>query len=96
MSVDVTEIPESEELVDSRSRINTNFSNLKTAADEQAAAMGGQFLGTAAIKTIAYNAQTVSEDITVPATANAYSCGPITINDGYTVTIEDGGLWQVF
>ena len=59
-------------------------------------AVGGQYLGTATTKAIAYNAQSIAENITIPATANAYSCGPITINTNYTVTIETGGTWVVF
>ena len=57
---------------------------------------GAQFLGTAATKAIAYNSQTIAENITIPATTNAYSAGPITINTGFTVTISTGSYWTVF
>jgi len=56
---------------------------------------GGQFIGTAAVKAIAFNAQTISEDLTIGSTQNGLSSGPITINDGYTVTIETGGYWNI-
>ena len=56
---------------------------------------GGQLLGTAAVKAIAYNAQTIGENLTVLSTYNALSVGPITVNSGYTVTVESGGRWMV-
>jgi hypothetical protein len=56
---------------------------------------GGQLLGTAAVKAIAYNAQTIGENLTVLSTYNALSVGPITVNSGYTVTVESGGRWVV-
>lgn len=57
--------------------------------------IGLQYLGTAATKAISYNAQTIAENITVPANVNALSAGPITINTGYTVTISDGATWSI-
>lgn len=54
-----------------------------------------QFIGTAATKAISYNANSISENITIASGQNAYSAGPITVNDGYTVTIADGGVWVV-
>lgn len=56
---------------------------------------GGQLLGNAATKAIAYNAQNVSEDITIQATMNALSAGDITIDATKTVTIETGGVWVI-
>lgn len=38
---------------------------------------------------------TVSEDCTINADANAVSAGPIVIEDGITVTIEDGATWVI-
>jgi len=60
-------------------------------------AVGGaqQFLGTADIKAIAYNAQSIAEDITILATLNGLSAGPVSVNSGFTVTIESGGSWTV-
>jgi hypothetical protein len=55
----------------------------------------GQMLGNATAKAIFWNAQTIAENITVGATQNAGSVGPITINTGYTVTITTGGRWLV-
>lgn len=56
---------------------------------------GGQYLGTATIKAIAYNAQTIGENITISSTQNGLSSGPITVNSGFTVTIDSGGNWAI-
>ena len=55
-------------------------------------------LGTDSI--IRTNPTTISENITVGPTAgnefaNGMSAGPITIGNGYTVTVESGGSWSV-
>lgn len=42
-----------------------------------------------------YNARTVSTNKTIASTENALSVGPITIADGVSVTIEDGGEWAI-
>mgnify|MGYP001039948503 FL=1 len=39
------------------------------------------------------NVQTISENITIPSTTNGMSAGPITVADGYTVTVA--GNWTV-
>jgi len=53
--------------------------------------LGGPSLGASSI--IRTNAQTISENITIPSTTNGMSAGPITIADGYTVTVN--GNWSV-
>lgn len=55
----------------------------------------GQMFGTATAKAISWNSQTIAEDITVGATQNASSVGPVTISSGYAVTITSGGRWVV-
>ena len=42
-----------------------------------------------------YNARTISADVTLSATSNAMSIGPLVINDGVVVTVPDGGSWSV-
>ena len=54
---------------------------------------GGPALGTQSI--IRTNAITIDENITIPQNTNGTTAGPITISDGYTVTIEDGSTWTV-
>lgn len=56
---------------------------------------GGQMLGQSLIKAVSYNAQTISENITVPAGLNAYSVGDVTLADGYTLTIENGSVYKI-
>ena len=54
-------------------------------------ALGGPSLGAASI--IRTNALTISENITIPSTSNGMSAGPITIADGFTVTVN--GTWSI-
>ena len=62
------------------------------AADiNSAVELGGPSLGTSSV--IRTNAQTISENITIPSSSNGMSAGPITIADGYTVTVS--GNWSV-
>ena len=41
------------------------------------------------------NRQTVAESITVSGSDNCVSAGPITINNGNTITISNGGNWSI-
>lgn len=41
------------------------------------------------------NSTTVTANYTITAGKNAISAGPITINDGVTVTIPDGSIWSI-
>ena len=41
------------------------------------------------------NRQTVAENITVSSSDNCMSAGPISINNGTTVTISSGGTWSI-
>jgi len=62
------------------------------AADiNSAVELGGPSLGTSSV--IRTNAQTISEDITIPSTSNGMSAGPITIADTKTVTVN--GNWSI-
>ena len=59
---------------------------------------GGPSLGEDSI--VRTNPNTISENITIGATAgdefaNGMSAGPITIANGYTVTVEASGSWSV-
>ena len=58
-----------------------------------AAEGGGPSKGTDHI--IRTNALSISEDITLDATENGMSAGPITINSSYTVTVTSGSTWTV-
>ena len=59
---------------------------------------GGPSLGEDSV--IRTNQNTISENLTVGPTAgdeftNGMSAGPITIANGFTITIENGGAWSV-
>lgn len=56
---------------------------------------GGQMYGAAAIKGIFYNAQIIAENVTIEAGTQGGSFGPITIADGFAVTVADGSTWSV-
>ena len=52
---------------------------------------GSPYLGTDWI--IRTNAQTISENITIPSTTNGMTAGPVTIASTYTVTVS--GNWSI-
>jgi len=63
-----------------------------TAGDiNSAVELGGPSLGTSSV--IRTNAQTISENITIPTGTNGMSVGDITVADTYTVTVN--GRWVV-
>jgi len=53
--------------------------------------LAGPSLGTSSV--IRTNANTISENITIPSATNGMSVGPITIADTYTVTVS--GRWAI-
>lgn len=58
-------------------------------------ALGGGATGGGSDSIFIENGQTVTTSYTIPATINAMSTGPITVNDGITVTIPDGSRWVI-
>ena len=70
-----------------------NFEGLSNAGWGQVG--GGQMYGNAAVKAIFYNSQTIGENLTVKDGENGGSFGPITINNGFSVTIEAGSTWSI-
>ena len=56
---------------------------------------GGQYLGNAAVKAIAFNAQVIDESLTIAAGTNGLSAGPITVANGRTVTVSNGSNWVI-
>ena len=62
------------------------------AADiNSAVELGGPSLGTSSV--LRTHAHTISENIPITSSSNGMSAGPITIADGYTVTVS--GNWSV-
>ena len=66
--------------------------SVTAAKINSAVALGGPSLGTASI--IRTNSATISENITID-NCNGMSAGPITIADGYVVTIGNSGTWSI-
>ena len=62
-----------------------------TAADVQNPGAGGGGSDAVFIE----NDQTVTADYTIPATRNAMSTGPVTVNSGVTVTVSSGARYVV-
>ena len=57
--------------------------------------LGGGATGGGSDEVFVENDQTVTANYTIPVGKNAMSTGPITIDDGVTVTIPDGSRWVV-
>jgi hypothetical protein len=74
--------------------VTVNAKGLVTAVST-ATVSGGQYFGTATTKAIAYNANSIGENITVTTGNNGLSAGPITINTGFTVTVQTGANWVI-
>jgi hypothetical protein len=56
---------------------------------------GGQMLGQALVKGIFYNSQNIAENLTIAAGTNGLSAGPITVDNGFEVTVANGSTWSV-
>lgn len=56
---------------------------------------GGGASGGGSDQVFFENDQTVTTSYTIPTGKNAGTFGPITINDGVTVTIPDGDVWTI-
>jgi hypothetical protein len=74
--------------------VTVNAKGLVTAVSTATVA-GGQYFGSAATKAIAYNANTIGENVTVTTGNNGLSAGPITISTGFAVTVETGAVWVI-
>jgi hypothetical protein len=74
--------------------VTVNAKGLVTAVST-ATVSGGQYFGSAAVKAISYNANTIAENVTVTSGNNGLSAGPITINTGFTVTVETNAVWVI-
>jgi hypothetical protein len=66
--------------------------SVTAAKINSAVALGGPSLGTNSI--IRTNAKVIAENITFAGTENG-TIGPITVNSGYTVTVDSGSTWVI-
>lgn len=77
-------------------RYNTDLVQYESYLNGNWAPLGsGQTLGNALTKAIFYNANTISENITIQTGTNGGTFGPVTISDGFTVTVSEGATWTV-
>ena len=61
-----------------------------------AAEGGGPALGAGGANTIIRtNLKTISENLTFVGNENGMTAGPITVADGYTVTVTSGSVWTI-
>jgi hypothetical protein len=58
-------------------------------------AVGGGATGGGSDEIFVENGQNVTVDYTIPATRNAMSTGPITVDSGVVVTVSSGSRWVV-
>ena len=65
---------------------------ITAAKINSAVALGGPSLGTNSV--IRTNAKVIAENITF-SNQNGMTIGPITINSGYTVTVDSGSTWVI-
>lgn len=79
------------------------YDETKSIKDKIDASGGGsgQMLGEGPIKAISYGAQDISEDIVIgilgteSVPLNAMAIDSVTINDGGSITIEDGSVFKI-
>lgn len=57
--------------------------------------LAGGFVGKGEDQIFMEFGRTIKRDHTIPAGVNTMSVGPIIIEDGVTVTVEDDGNWVV-
>jgi len=76
-------------------RFNSDLTKFEGYNGTAWGAVGGGATGGGADEIFIQNGQTVTTNYTIPATVNAMSTGPITINAGVTVTVSTGARYVV-
>jgi hypothetical protein len=64
-------------------------------AAKLATGIAAQYVDNQATAVVYYNGQNVTSNITISADRNAFTAGPITINDPYSVTLNAGSTWVI-
>ena len=72
-----------------------NIVNASITASKLATGIAAQYVDSQATAVMYYNGQNVTSNITVSADRNAFTAGPITINDPYSVTLNAGSTWVI-
>ena len=76
-------------------RFNTGVSKFEGYNGTAWGSVGGGATGGGSDAVFVENDQTVTANYTIPATKNAMSTGPVSINSGVTVTVSSGARWVV-
>ena len=76
-------------------RFNSDVAKFEGYNGTSWGSVGGGATGGGSDAVFIENDQTVTTDYTIPADKNAMSTGPVTIDDGVTVTISDGARWVI-
>jgi hypothetical protein len=76
-------------------RFNSSINKYEGHNGTTWSSIGGGATGGGADEIFIENNQNVINDYSIPSTKNAMSTGPITINDGVTITISDGARWAI-
>lgn len=81
--------------IDGMIRYNSTLARYEGYSGANWGGLGGGATGGGADQIFIENGQTVTADYTITALHNAGTFGPISINDGITVTIPDGSTWSI-
>ena len=76
-------------------RFNTDVSKFEGYNGTAWGSVGGGATGGGGDEIFIENGQTVTQDYTIPTGRNAMSTGPITVDDGITVTVSTGSRYVV-
>ena len=72
-----------------------NVVDASITASKLATGVAAQYVDNQTTAVMYYNAQNITSNITVSADRNAFTAGPITINDPYSVTLNNGSTWVI-
>jgi len=81
--------------VDGMIRYNSTLGRYEGYSNSAWGGLGGGATGGGSDQIFIENGQTVTTNYTISASKNAGTFGPISINDGVTVTIPDGSTWSI-
>lgn len=76
-------------------RANTTLNKFEGYLNGAWGSIGGGATGGGSDAVFVENDTTVTQNYTITTGKNAMSAGPITIDDGVTVTIPDGSVWSI-
>jgi hypothetical protein len=76
-------------------RANTTLNKFEGYLNGAWGSIGGGATGGGSDAVFVENDQTVTQNYTITTGKNAMSAGPITVNNGVTVTIPNGSVWSI-